>query len=90
MKAECTWELGTDVLLYIDGTLLELEESPDFLHNKCLHGTITQGEINLTADQAVELGNLLINAAKLAKIYEDGIPKKEKLDGKERNSGHDR
>ena len=74
MKAECTWELGTDVLLYLEGTLLKLEESPDFLHNKCLHGTITQGEINLTTDQAIELGNLLINAAKLAKIYEDGIP----------------
>ena len=66
MRAICTWGDGPDVLLTIDGERLILHEDPK--HNEppkgdCIHGHVTKGSIDLTADEAQALGYQLINAA---------------------------
>lgn len=88
MRATCTWGFGPDVILSLEGTPLVIGEAPDFDRNRFLHGVITKGDIDLTADQAHELGTQLIDACKRIKELEDGIPK-EGSDEKS-NSGHDR
>ena len=80
MRATCTWGEGPDVVLSLEGTSLVLGEHPDFNRNRFLHGVITKGEIDLTADQAQELGNMLIDTAKQAKWNENIQTKKYNYD----------
>lgn len=82
MKVECTWGPGPDVVLSLEGTSLVLGENPNSLQ-RWSHGIIREGEIDLTANQAFELGNALIDAAEKAKKLTDGISKEE-FDKKEK------
>ena len=75
MESVCTWGEGPDVVLFLEGTPLVLGETPDFDRDRFLYGVITKGEIDLTADQAQELGTQLINACMRIKELKDGIPK---------------
>jgi len=67
MKVHMTWGQGPDVVLSLEGTPLILQESPDFDRNRFLYGVITKGGVDLTTDQAHELGVSLLEAAQRAK-----------------------
>ena len=71
MKAVCTWGEGPDVMLCLEGTPLILGEHPDLSHFS--YGVVTKGDLDLTADQAQELGLQLIKLAQQAKDLYEGI-----------------
>jgi len=86
LKAVCTWGDGPDVILCLDGTPLVLLENPDLNNGQSVHGVVTKGDVDLTADQAYKLGFQLINAAQQAKKLYEGIRGQDE----KRNSGNDR
>lgn len=58
MKAECTWGEGGDILVSLDGTSMALHEAPsnpEPPRGKFTHGSVTQGSLFLTTDEAAEL-----------------------------------
>ena len=65
IKVSCTWGDGPDVLLSLEGKCLMLHEHP-IDYNKSTHGFISKGSIDLTAKEALDLAQTLINAAKQA------------------------
>jgi hypothetical protein len=67
MIVHMAWGFGPDVILSLEGTILVLGESPDLFKNRFVYGAVTKGGIDLTADQAHELGVALIKAASQAK-----------------------
>jgi len=74
MKATCTWGDGPDIALDLDGTRFVLYEDPK--HNKppqgdYVHGYVQKGSIDLTMNEAEELGRQLISAAENSRrLYE--------------------
>lgn len=66
MKVTCTWGEGPDIILNLDGTQLILHETPVDYH-RWTHGIVSEGSLDLTADEAIELGYRLINTGILAK-----------------------
>ncbi len=69
MKASCTGGDGADILLTLANTKMVLWEAPrlnDHMPRRVQHtyGYITQGDAELTADEAEKLGYELIHAAK--------------------------
>jgi len=66
MKVECTWGDGPDVLVVLDGKPIMLYEDPSDM-DKCTHGLVRQGSLDLTAEEAQELGVDLITAARQAR-----------------------
>jgi hypothetical protein len=73
MKAVCTWGDGPAVLLCLEGDTLVLHEDPE--KKGWVHGTVKQGSIDLTKEEARNLAFELLNAAaesdRLDKICED-------------------
>lgn len=65
MKAECTWGQGPDVLVTLDGTGVLCYEDPHS-KNKCTHGIVNQGSLDLTIKEARILAASLIMAANQA------------------------
>lgn len=68
--ATCTWGEGPDVLLSFNGDRFILYEDPK--HDKAprgdyRHGHVTNGSMDLTAEEAEELGMQLIHAAREAR-----------------------
>lgn len=69
IRAVCTWGCGPDVLVSVDGrTFLLFEDPTDFNH--WTHGVIRKGQLDFTADEAIEFANELLSAAKEAKFLE--------------------
>lgn len=65
VHATCTWGDGPDVILSMENHIFILHENPTIKGFK--HGTVKRGSTDLTADEAIKLGNELINAAAQAK-----------------------
>jgi len=66
IKAECTWGDGPDVTLSLEGKSIVLCEDPQSL-DKWTHGVVTNGLVDLTADEALRLASRLTMAAHEAK-----------------------
>ncbi|KKL56277.1 hypothetical protein LCGC14_2247020 [marine sediment metagenome] len=66
MKAECAWGDGPDVIVSLEGSTMVLHESPND-KDTWEHGTVSDGLLDLTADEAQDLGIDLITAAKQAR-----------------------
>lgn len=92
MKVISNWPMLSDVTIELNGTPLILGEEPDFLKNKGLHGTVTQGDIDLSVDEAEEIGNALLEMSrkirKLNKELEENL-KNSNSRIEEDNSGGD-
>jgi len=72
-KATCTWGDGPDVLLVLEDDFFILYEDPKHLEpprGDYVHGYVTKGSMNLTADEALALAGQLRKAAMLAKELE--------------------
>lgn len=71
MQASCTWGDGPDILLTLANTRVILWEAPknDNMPQRVqyTYGYVTQGDADLTADEAEKLGHELIHAAKAAR-----------------------
>jgi hypothetical protein len=78
MKAECTWGEGPDVLVILDGTPMVLYEEPK--KGTYVHGTCTQGSLELTAHQVEDLAKQLLRAAARA-MELDRLSSQEKFHG---------
>ena len=62
ITAGCAWGAGVDVILSLNGHGLMLFEEPKD-KKYCKHGFITNGQIDLTAKEALDLARALILAA---------------------------
>ena len=70
INATCTWGDGPDVMLTFEDYIFVLYEAPKLIlpsGGAYLHGYVTKGSTDLTADEALQLGGQLINAANNAK-----------------------
>ena len=76
MKVLMTWGTGPDVVLSLEGTVLHLNEEPDLSDKNNTNGSVSKGNVNLTADEAYRLGANLMKAANLARELEEGYIKK--------------
>jgi len=72
MKATCTWGDGPDVMLSLGGHTMVLHEDPRD-KDAWVHGTISDGSADLTADEARELASQLLMAADQADHLEDSF-----------------
>ena len=63
IKAECTWGDGPDVILGLSGSKMILLEAPTVKDGGFIHGTICEGNLDLTVEEALTLANELISAA---------------------------
>jgi hypothetical protein len=80
MKATCTWGCGPDVMLNLDGHPMVLYEDP--IHkDKWVHGAVTKGSLDLTADEAEAFGFQLIEAARQAKALDELCEQHDKMEG---------
>ena len=74
MKASCAWEAGLDVLISLNGEKMILHNDPIDL-DKFTHGTITEGSVDLTIEEAEDLAHQLLNSVhqvkELNQICED-------------------
>lgn len=71
VKAECTWGFGSDVWLVNEGhPYVNHEEIGDL--NRFAHGVSRSGSIQITADEALVLAEMLIRAANLSKELDEG------------------
>lgn len=68
VHATCTWGHGPDVVLDVTDHIFILYEHPTMEGFR--HGTVKRGSTDLTADEAIRLGNELVNAALHAKELE--------------------
>jgi len=70
IKATCTWGDGPDVMLTFEDYIFVLYEAPKLVlpsGGAYLHGYVTKGSTDLTADQALILAAHLTDAANSAK-----------------------
>jgi len=66
MKVTCTWGDGPDVMLSLDGSIMVIHNDP-LDKDAWAHGTVSDGSLDLTADEAEELAYGLIASAKAAR-----------------------
>ena len=72
MKATCTWGEGADVIIELDGTTMILYEDATDLH-RADHGFVSQGSLDLTAEEAFTLGCSICAAALHAMDWEKKV-----------------
>ena len=70
MKAESTWGDGPDVLVSLNGTPIILHHVPKDL-NRFKHGAITEGSLDMTAEEALLLASELTTAALYAQEMDE-------------------
>lgn len=72
IRAVCTWGDGPDVLLVLEGKKLICYHNPkDEIH--WIHGIISEGSMDLTAHEALELAAELIRAAEDAIKLDESV-----------------
>ena len=76
MKATCTWGDGPDVLVELDGSIIQLYETPGRF-DWAVHGTAGQGSICLTAKEAYAFAADLVIAAAHAESLERSLKETE-------------
>jgi len=66
-RAECMWGDGPDVVLDLKDDVFVLYEDPIHVKSSSIHGHVTKGSMDLTADEALQLAADLEAAANNAK-----------------------
>ena len=66
-RAVCTWGDGPDVILDLKDDTFVLYETPIHIKSSSMHGHVTKGSMDLTADEALQLAGELEAAAHSAK-----------------------
>jgi len=67
-KAVCTWGEANDVVISLENDAFILFEDPDKSH--FVHGTVTKGQMDLSAAEAEQLASELLTAAREARRLE--------------------
>ena len=62
IRATCTWGDGPDLILVLEGKPMMLFEAP-YDRDKSMHGFVSSGSLDLTAEEALELAAELTAAA---------------------------
>jgi hypothetical protein len=88
-RAVCTWGDGPDVVLDLKDDMFVLYEKPELgeliapFKGTYLHGYVTKGSMDLTADEALQLAAELTSAAQNAKEMDRMCQEHDKMEAKQ-------